>query len=301
MKKHYDPFAFSKKTNIIFHLIIGGFTLLCLFPFVYVILISLTSEQALATYGYSIIPKEWSLDAYRYLWATRAQIFRAYGVTIFITLVGTVIGVTMMSLYAYAISRKQFAYRRFFTFIVFFTMLFSGGMVPFYIVMTQLLNLKDSIWALILPMCLNAFHIMILRTFFKRSVPDAIVESAQMDGAGEFRIFFQIVFPIAIPGIATIALFSTLALWNDWFNALLFIENTKLMPLQAVLMQIENNMEFVRRNAMLSTQSDALLSSIPQDSAIMAMVVIAVLPIALSYPFFQKYFVRGLTIGSVKE
>ncbi len=301
MKSPYNPFAFSKKSNALFHLILGGFAFLCLFPFVYVIIISLTSETALATHGYSVFPKEWSFEAYRYLWTMRAAIFRAYGVTIFVTVVGTMISVFIISMYAYAISRKQFIYRKFFTFVVFFTMLFSGGMVPFYIVMTQLLGLKNSIWALIVPMAVNAFHVIILKTFFQRSVPESIIESAQIEGAGEFRIFFQIVVPLAIPGIATIALFSTLAYWNDWFNALLFIDDAKLMPLQALLMQIESNMEFIRKNAMLSTQADSLLASIPQDAARMAMVVIATLPIALSYPFFQKYFVRGLTIGGVKE
>lgn len=300
-KRKYDPHSFSKKTNFAMNVFLALFAFLCVFPFVYVIIISLTSEQSLALNGYRVFPEQWSLDAYRYLWMMRSQLFRAYGVTIFITVVGTLLSVSMISMYAYAISRKQFIYRRQFTFLVFFTMLFSGGMVPFYIVMTQFLGLKNSIWALILPLAVNSFYIIIMRTFFQRSVPEAIIESARIDGAGEFRIFLTIVLPLAIPGIATIALFSTLAYWNDWFNALLFIDNPNLIPLQSLLMRIESNLDFIARNAHLLSQSDSLMSSIPQDSAQMAIVVIATLPIALTYPFFQKYFIRGLTIGGVKE
>ncbi|XPD22975.1 carbohydrate ABC transporter permease [Bacillus haimaensis] len=283
------------------HFLLGTFAFLCIFPFLYVMIISISSEQSLSLNGYSIIPSAWSLEAYKYLWHMKSQILQAYGVTMFVTVVGTFISVSIIAMYAYAISRKQFRYRKQFTFIAFFTMLFSGGMVPFYIVMTQFLGLRNSVWALILPLAVNAFYIIIMRTFFQRTVPEAILESARIDGAGELRIFFTIVLPLSIPGIATIALFSTLAYWNDWFNALLFIDNPNLVPLQSLLMRIENNLDFIRQNAMLTNQNSTILASIPQDSARMAMVVIATLPIALSYPFFQKYFIKGLTIGGVKE
>ncbi|WP_142130375.1 carbohydrate ABC transporter permease [Bacillus sp. SLBN-3] len=283
------------------HVILGSFAFMCIFPFLYVIIISISNEQSLAENGYQLIPEQWSLEAYKYLWDMKAQVLQAYGVTIFVTVVGTFLSVTVISMYAYAISRKQFKFRKQFTFIAFFTMLFSGGMVPFYIVMTQFLDLKNTMWALILPMAVNAFYIIIMRTFFLRSVPEAILESARIDGAGEMRIFLTIVLPLSIPGIATIALFSTLAYWNDWFNALLFIDDPNKIPLQSLLMRIENNMDFIKQNAMLSNQNSAILKSIPQDSARMAMVVIATLPIALSYPFFQKYFIKGLTIGGVKD
>lgn len=301
MKRDFNPFALKWQHNVVCHMVMAGFALLCIFPFAFVIILSLSSEHSLAMNGYSLFPESWSFESYRYLWEMRETIFRAYGVTALITFLGTCISVLMTTMFAYAISRKQFVYRRFFTFLVFFTMLFSGGLVPFYIVMTQLLQLKNSIWALIMPMALNAFHIIVMRTFFQRNIPDSIIESAQIEGAGEFRILFQIVIPMALPGIATIALFSTLAYWNDWFNALLFIEDAKLLPIQAVLMRIESNMEFIRKNAMISGQAGNLLASIPQDAARMAMVVVATLPIALSYPFFQKYFISGLTVGGVKE
>lgn len=300
-KKTYNPYGFSGKTSIFMHLLLGTFAFLCIFPFLYVIIISLSNEQSLAENGYELIPEQWSLEAYKYLWEMKAQVLRAYGVTILVTVLGTFISVTVIALYAYAISRKQFVFRKQFTFIAFFTMLFSGGMVPFYIVMTQFLDLKNSMWALILPMAVNAFYIIIMRTFFLRSVPEAILESARIDGAGEWRIFLTIVLPLSVPGIATIALFNTLAYWNDWFNALLFIDDPNLIPLQSLLMRIENNMDFIKQNAMLSNQNSSILESIPQDSARMAMVVIATLPIALSYPFFQKYFIKGLTIGGVKD
>ncbi|WP_432653494.1 carbohydrate ABC transporter permease [Rossellomorea aquimaris] len=300
-KKTYNPYGFSGKTSIFMHLLLGTFAFLCIFPFLYVIIISLSNEQSLAENGYQLIPEQWSFEAYKYLWEMKAQVVRAYGVTILVTVLGTFISVTVIALYAYAISRKQFIFRKQFTFIAFFTMLFSGGMVPFYIVMTQFLDLKNSMWALILPMAVNAFYIIIMRTFFLRSVPEAILESARIDGAGEWRIFLTIVLPLSVPGIATIALFNTLAYWNDWFNALLFIDDPNLIPLQSLLMRIENNMDFIKQNAMLSNQNSSILESIPQDSARMAMVVIATLPIALSYPFFQKYFIKGLTIGGVKD
>jgi putative aldouronate transport system permease protein len=299
--KSYNPYGFTGKTSVLMHVLLGSFAFMCIFPFLYVIIISISNEQSLAENGYQLIPEQWSLDAYKYLWDMKAQVLQAYGVTIFVTVVGTFLSVTVISMYAYAISRKQFKFRKQFTFIAFFTMLFSGGMVPFYIVMTQFLDLKNTMWALILPMAVNAFYIIIMRTFFLRSVPEAILESARIDGAGEMRIFLTIVLPLSVPGIATIALFSTLAYWNDWFNALLFIDDPNKIPLQSLLMRIENNMDFIKQNAMLSNQNSAILKSIPQDSARMAMVVIATLPIALSYPFFQKYFIKGLTIGGVKD
>ncbi|MCI9061227.1 MULTISPECIES: carbohydrate ABC transporter permease [Romboutsia] len=296
-KKAYNE-GFTGITNIIANIILAISAIACVFPFIFVIIISLTSEQSLLEHGYSIFPKEWSLDAYKYLLQSGGALAQSYMVTILVTILGTIINVSMVSTYAYAISRKGFKYRRQFTFLVFFTMLFGGGMVPSYIVMTQVLGLKNTIWALILPLAFNSFNIIVMRTFFQKSVPDSIIESARIDGASEFRIFIKIVIPLAIPGIATIALFSTLAYWNDWFNAMLYIDYQNLVPLQHMLMKIEKNMEFIRQNAMLSGE---VMSVLPQESVRMAMVVASTLPIACTYPFFQKYFISGLTIGGVKE
>jgi putative aldouronate transport system permease protein len=300
-KKKYSIHGLSGIPNLLMNILLGSFALMCIFPFIYVMIISLSDEETLARNGYQLIPEIWSLEAYKYLWQMKDQLFQSYTITIVITVLGTIISVLMISLYAYAISRKQFKFRKVFTFFAFFTMLFSGGLVPFYIVATQFLQLRNTIWALILPLAMNAFYIIIMRTFFQRSVPESILESARMDGASELRIFVQIVLPLSLPGIATIALFSTLGYWNDWFNALLFIDEPHLVPLQSLLMKIENNIEFLRQNALTGGMQNEVMKSIPQDAAKMAMVVISTLPIVIAYPFFQKYFVRGLTIGGVKE
>lgn len=300
-KKYRDPQHLHPAANVVISILLGVLAFTCIFPFIYVIIISFTNEESIVRNGFELIPKEWSIDAYKYLWSMKETLFRSYGVTILITILGTIISVFMITFYAYAISRPQFKYRRFFTFLAFFTMLFSGGLVPTYIVVTQFLHLKNSIWALILPLAMNAFYIIIMRTFFLKSVSESILESARMDGASEWRIFFKIIFPLSLPGIATIALFSTLGYWNDWFAALLYIDNPNLVPLQALLMKIEANLEFMRKNMDVAILQKSLFDTIPQESAKMAMVVIATLPIAVSYPFFQKYFISGLTIGGVKE
>ncbi|ANA83465.1 MULTISPECIES: carbohydrate ABC transporter permease [Paenibacillus] len=296
-----DFHELSSGWNVVFNLIAGIFSFLCVFPFLFVMIISFTDEGSLARNGYQIWPEKWSLEAYKYVFQTGDTLLRSYGVTIFVTVVGTLISLFIISLYAYAVSRKGFRYRNFFSFFAFFTMLFNGGLVPTYIVATQLLGLKDSIWALILPLAVNAFYIMILRTFYSTSVPDAIIESGKIDGASEFKIFYKLVLPLSLPGLATIGLFSTLGYWNDWFNALLYIDDPNLVPLQSMLMRIETSMQFILQNSQNSSLSMAALQSMPQDTSRMAMVVLATGPIILAYPFFQRYFIQGLTIGAVKE
>ncbi len=293
--------GFSKKTDLFFNIIIALIAFSCVFPFIFVIIISLTSEHSLAVDGYQLWPSEWSLDGYRYLYSLRGKILQALFITVFVTVLGTLVNVVFTSTYAYAISRPTFQYRRFFTIFALITMLFSAGMVPNYIVMTNMLNLKDTIWALILPLALSPFNIIVMRTFFRRSVPDAIIESARIDGAGELRTFVQIVLPLAVPGIATISLFAALAYWNDWFNGLLYIQSDNLVPLQYLLMKIQNNIDFMTKNAAMSATLAAAGETIPKEATRMAMVVISTVPIAASYPFFQRYFISGLTIGGVKE
>ncbi|MFC5470529.1 carbohydrate ABC transporter permease [Cohnella suwonensis] len=289
--------------NGLLHLISGGFAFACVFPFLFVVVISFTDENTLLEKGYQIWPADWSVNAYEYVFRTGDQLLRSYGVTLFVTVVGMLLTVAMTTLYAYSISRRNFKYRKFFSFYAFFTMLFGGGLVPTYIVVAQMLELKDTIWALILPMSLNAFNIFILRTFFQTMVPTPIIESGKIDGAGEFKILLMLVLPISLPGLATIALFSTLSYWNDWFNALLYIDSNRLVPLQALLMRIEQSMQFIIQNSALlnSGQSREMLRSLPQETTRMAMVVLATGPIVLAYPFFQRYFVQGLTIGAVKD
>ena len=292
--------GFGKKANIFFNMLMIFFSFLAIFPLFFIIMISFTDETSIITNGYQLIPETFSLSGYKYLAEMGDQLLQALFITVFVRVVGTIINTSITSLYAYAISRTSFAYRKQFTIFALFSMLFSAGMVPTYIVVTSMLNLGNTIWALILPMALSPFNIIVMRTFFKRSVPESIIESARIDGASELRIFGSIVLPLAVPGIATISLFAAIAYWNDWFNALLYINSENLMPLQFLLMQIQNNIEFLAQNSAMSSVM-AGQASIPREATRMAMVVIATLPIAVSYPFFQRYFLSGLTIGGVKE
>lgn len=292
---------FSIPTERFFLVILSIFALTCIFPLVFVAIISLTDNDALTANGYSLIPEKWSLEAYRYIFSEGSQLLTSLMTTVVITVIGTVITVFMTGTYAYVLSRKSFEFKKFFTFFLFFTMLFSGGMVPSYLIMTKFLNLKNTIWALILPLAFSPYNVIILRTFFKKTIPESLIESAKLDGASEFRIFWKIVIPLAIPGVATIALFASLGYWNDWFNALLYIDNNKIIPLQYLLMKIQSSLDFMSNNTISLDQQQAIQRAMPQESMRMAMVVIATLPIAIVYPFFQKYFVQGLTIGGVKE
>ena len=292
----------SKPTNFILNIIFALISAACIIPFIFVLIISFTSEDYIKTNGYSFLPKEWSFEAYEYIFSSSASIINSYGITIFVTVTGTVLGVLVMAMFAYAISRRSFAYRGFFTKLIFIPMLFSGGMVSSYLVITKFLGLKNSLLALILPICVSSFNIIILRTFFKTSVPDAIIESAKIDGASEWRTFLKIVLPISIPGIATISLFLALGYWNDWFNAMLYIDEGALMPLQYILIRIEKSVEFLATNASaLGSNTTSIAATLPKETSKMAIVVISTLPIIITYPFFQRYFVSGLTIGAVKE
>ncbi len=295
--------SFSPKANLIFNIIIALFAISCILPFVFVIIISITQEDYLTNHGYTFFPEVFSTEAYRYIFrgSMSQKIIHAFGISVFVTVVGTIINASMTSLYAYVISRKYFPFRKFFTIFALVTMLFSPGMVANYLVVTNMLNLKDTLWALILPLALGPFNILVMRTFFRKTVPDSIIESARIDGAGELTIFLKIVLPLAVPGIATISLFAALGYWNDWFNALLYIQNDNLVPLQYLLMQIQKNLQYLTQNAGMSAQYAGGMASLPSESVRMAIVVISTLPIALTYPFFQKYFVGGLTIGGVKE
>ncbi|MGT2716405.1 carbohydrate ABC transporter permease [Streptococcus respiraculi] len=293
--------SFSKKADLFFNILVALFALSCVLPFFFVIIISVTDETRLVIDGFQFWPSQFSFAGYEFLLQLKDKLFQSLFITMFVTVVGTTLNVFFTTTYAYAISRRTFKFRRFFTLFAMLSMLFSAGIVPSYIVMTSLLGLGDTVLALILPMLLSPFNIMVMRTFIKKTISESIIESARIDGASEARIFFQICLPLVLPGIATISLFTALAFWNDWFNALLYIKSDNLVPLQYLLMKIQANMEYLSKNAGLGTQFAALNSSLPKESARMAMVVVATLPIACIYPFFQRYFVKGLTIGGVKE
>jgi ABC-type sugar transport system, permease component len=293
---------FSKAANAVANLLIGILALTCVLPMILVVIVSLTSAKALSANGFSFFPAEWSAKAYEYVFGSGGMLLRAYGVSIAITLIGTAISLLVMGLYAYAIHRTDFRGRKFFSFFCFFTMLFNGGMVPTYMVVANVLGLKNTIWALILPLVANAWYVLILRTFYSQSIHPSLIESAKIDGAGEFSIYFKIVLPQALPGLATVALFTVIAYWNDWFQALLYIDNDSMRPLQSMLMRIQDDLQFMANNiaSLQGSVAMEILRDMPQESVRMAMVVLAAGPILLAYPFFQRFFVKGLTVGSIK-
>jgi len=268
-------------------------------PFLLVVAISVTDEQTLIQNGYSFFPEHFSLDAYKYIFQSPAILLKAYGITFLITVVGTVGSLLITAMTAYTISRRDYRYNRITTFYVFFTMLFSGGLIPFYILITQYLHLKDTIWALILPGLLSPFNIMIMKGFLSK-IPHEIIESAKIDGARELRIFFTIVLPLSTPALATLGLFISFAYWNEWFNSLLFIDNQNLVPLQLLLIRILNSIEFLTSNPEFTDGQQISLTQFPSNAARMAMAVLAGGPMLFIFPFFQRYFVKGLTVGSLK-
>jgi len=290
----------SPKTNTIFSVIFIIFALVCIIPVVFIFIISISSEASIKMNGYRFWPEDFSLDAYRFLMGEGKTILQSLGITILVTVVGTILGVLLTSTMGYALSRKEFRLNGFFTMIVFIPMIFNGGMISSYVVNTQFLPLKDTIWALILPLCVSSFNVVICKTFFKTNIPDSVVESAQIDGAGHFTIFGQIALPLAKPMIATIALFLTFGYWNDWFQSSLYITNTDLFSLQALLDHIQRNIEMMTKNPALGVTLQQYINSMPKEGARMAMAIIIIIPIACTYPFFQKYFITGLTVGAVK-
>ena len=288
----------SNKILVLFML---ALCVICLIPLLLVVAVSLSSENSLQNYGYRLLPKEFSLEGYGFLFKQRDTILPALGVSVFVTVIGTVMGIILNSLLGYVLSRREYKLQKFFIWFVFIPMIFNGGLVATYFVISQFLGLRDSIWVLILPLAVSSFNVIICRTFFRSTIPDSIIESAKIDGASQLRIFFNIVFPVSLPVLATIGLFLSFAYWNDWFTALLYIDNPNLYSLQAYLNRLLADINFLAQNAALLGVTQAqLMATMPKEAARMAIVVITVLPIACAYPFFQRYFVSGLTIGSIK-
>lgn len=286
--------------NILLDILFVLISVMCIYPVLLVIGISFTDETALVDFGFKVIPKVWSLGSYRYIVTAGNTILRAYGITAAVTIIGAVSSTLVVALYAYPLSRTDFAYRKLFMFMAFFTMLFSGGVVSWYMICTNVLHLKNSIWAMILPYIMNAWHVIVMRSFFTMSIPGAIIESAKIDGAGEWRIFFKLVMPLAVPGLATIGLFATLTYWNDWTLPLYFVTEPKMYNLQFLLQSMISNIQMLTENSALMGSTN-LLADVPKEGARMALCIIATGPILIVYPFFQKYFIQGLTVGAVKE
>ncbi|WMJ90307.1 carbohydrate ABC transporter permease [Anaerocolumna sp. MB42-C2] len=282
--------------DILSYLVVGLIAILCLLPFIILISGSFSSEHAIRFTGYGLFPKEFTLEAYKIVFKTPITILRAYGVSIFITTAGTAVGLMVLTLSAYVISRKDFKYRNQFSFFFYFTTLFNGGMVSTYIFYIQYLHLKDNFLALILPGMLNVFYLLIMRSFVS-VIPTALIESAKIDGAGEFKIFSSIILPLLKSGLATIGLFLALGYWNDWYNAMLYINTSEKYPLQYMLYDLLQRTQALTR---ISSQAGILVENLPTNTLKLSMAVVATGPIILIYPFVQKYFVKGITIGSVK-
>lgn len=292
MKRTKSDYAVS----FVSYIFIILFAIACLIPLLLVLSSSFTSQASLNINGYKLIPSELSIDAYSLLFKS-GTVGPAYGVTIFITVVGTVLSMLVTCACAYAISCKGMYYRSVIAFFIYFTMLFNGGLVPTYLWVTKYLHLSDSLWSLILPSLVNAWNLLLMRNFFN-GIPDALSESAKIDGANDMLILFKIILPISLPGIATVGLFYALAYWNEWYKALLYIHTEWKYPLQYLIMQIQKNIQYVQQNA--ANAGVVTEGLVPAETTQMATAVVTIGPIILLYPFLQKYFVQGLTVGSVK-
>ena len=303
INKKNDSYSLNrirKSTNAVFNGIFILLSLLCIVPVIFVFIISITSENSLATYGYQFIPRELGFKAYEFLWGERKTIFRALGVSVFVTVVGTTLGLILTTAMGYVLSRPVYKLKNFFTWVVFIPMIFNGGLVASYVINTNLLKFKDNIMALILPLCLSSFNIIICKTFFKTTIPDSIIESTKIDGASQFIIFPKIVLPISKPLLATIGLFLSFGYWNDWFQSALYITDRNLLSLQALLNNMQQNIQYLANNPTAGLSLQQYRATMPTESVRMAIVIVIVVPIACAYPFFQRFFISGLTIGAIK-
>ncbi len=298
MSTHQSKTLKLRKHNIPSTIIFAVIALFCVLPIFYVISISLTPEKNLAMEGYKLIPSALTLDNYKFILQNPTQILKAYGVSITVTAVGTVMNLFCTSTLAYVMARKDFKLSKIFTVMVLFTLLFNVGMTPSYITVATIYKLKDTLWALILPYVILPWYVFLMRSFLK-DLPVSLIEAAQIDGASEFRIFFKIIMPILSPALATIGLLVAFTYWNDWWLGLLYIDNPDLTPLQYMLYRIMNNVQYLATNTG-STGVALDMSKLPTESARMVVCVLATLPMLCLFPFFQKYFVKGLTVGSVK-
>lgn len=286
-----------KRYDIIIHTIMIIICILCIAPFILLISASFTAENSLLTEGYFFWPKEFSLEAYKFLLSDNS-IFRAYGVTLLLTVVGTTLSLMVTTLIAYPLSMRKMPGRKLISFIVFFTMLFSGGLVPSYMMWTQIFHIKDTFAALLFPSLLtNGFTIMMMRSYFQSNIPEEVLESARMDGAKEWYILFKIVMPMSLPILATVGLMAGLMYWNDWNNNLYYITDPNLNSIQGLLNRMLTNAQYLKQTA---TMGNVGANAVPTTAVRMAVVVLGAVPILCIYPFFQKYFVKGMTIGAVK-
>ena len=287
-------------TNAVFNLVFVLLAAAAILPVVFVFMISISSEESIRQVGYSFFPVEFSNKAYLFLWNERDTIFNALLISVLVTCLGMALGILLTTSMGYSLSRPEFKLKQFYTWVIFIPMLFSGGLVASYVVNANILGLRNSLWVLILPLAVSSYNIVICKTFFKSTIPDGIIESAKIDGATQLRTFVSIVVPISKPLFATIALFLCFGYWNDWFLSSLYISNSKLVSLQALLNNIMRSLEYMANNPTAGVSLQQYKAQMPSESVRMAIAIVIVIPIACAYPFFQKYFISGLTIGAVK-
>ncbi|CAM3984712.1 carbohydrate ABC transporter permease [Saccharibacillus endophyticus] len=291
----------GKGMNVLFHLVFILLALVCVVPILVIVSISFSSEDSIRETGYHMFPTVFSVEAYEFIIQQGTVILRAFGVSVLVTVIGTVLGVLLTASMGYVLAQPNYKLKSFLTWVVFIPMVFNGGLVSSYFINANLLGLKDTIWALILPLAVSSFNVIICKTFFRSTIPDGIVESAEIDGASQLRIFFSIIMPISLPVLATIGLFLCFGYWNDWFQSMLYINDQDLYSLQALLNNLMSNVDALARNASSMGVSYAtLVASMPKETARMAVAILIVVPVAFAYPFFQRYFIAGLTVGSIK-
>ncbi len=286
--------------QIAINIILTVMCLLAVIPIWLMFMSSLTDNDVLISAGYHMFPTEFSLEAYRYLFAKGDEIGRSFLISVFITVVGTFASIVITPLLAYPLSRKDFCAHNVLSFVVFFTMLFNGGIVSGYIMWTQVFHIRNSIWALIIPgLMMNAFNVILMKNYFAQNIPPALIEAAKIDGAGEFYIFWKIILPLSLPILATVGLMVGIGYWNDWTNGLYYVTKTELFSLQNYLNRINQNIQFLASST-VAQSAGAGNTTLPSVSVRMAIAMVGCLPVMLLYPFFQKYFVKGITIGAVK-
>ena len=280
------------------HVVMVVLSLAAILPFVLLVIASFTDNAVAVSEGFSFWPSKWSTDAYEYIVNERATLLRAYGITILVTLIGTSVGLMISSMLAYTLSNDELPGRKVLTFFVVLTMLFNGGLVPTYLIYTNVFHIKDTLLALIVPsLLMNGFNVVLIRNYFATGVPKSLYEAARIDGAGEIYIFARIALPLSKPILATVGLLMGIAYWNDWQNGLYYLNDTKLYSIQNILNRINENISFIASNS----TSGVKIADLPTNTIRMAIAVVGILPIVCIYPFFQEYFIKGIAVGAVKE
>ena len=287
--------------QMIIHIIMILTTAFIVMPIILLFMSSITLNTDITLYGYSFIPKHFSLEAYSYIWVEKSQIFHSYFITIAVTTAGTAIGLLISILYAYCLSKSYFPGKKFFSVYILLTMLFNGGLVPTYIMYTRYLGIKNSLWGLIIPsLLMNAFNVILIKSYMQNNIPPSLTEAASIDGANEFTVVRKIIIPLSKPIIATMGLFIGVSYWNDWQNGLYYITDDNLYSIQQILNNMLKNIEYLSKNANSVAKSTSLAGTLPASTVRMAIAICGILPILVIYPFIQKYFVKGISLGAVK-